>query len=108
MFYSIAMMTMERPLTHEGQPALEASQSKQFSIDAAFANLVAVLPPRWRLRSISVNAAFGYDVIVMTEDRVSPQHPWRVDGIGPTIADALNDATAKVRGVATALVDHSA
>jgi hypothetical protein len=67
------------------------------SIDVAYARLMAVLPPGWVLSSISLNSTYGYDVSVMSHDRLRAGDPWRMTGTGASIVEAMMVTVARLQ-----------
>lgn len=66
------------------------------SIDVAHARLIEALPADWLMISITLDAAKHYHVIAMSQGRIDPAEPWQVKGIGPSIAEAMADATRQL------------
>ena len=66
------------------------------SIDVALAELAETLPANWLMTSVTLDAARRYHVIAMSQGRIDPAQPWSVTGIGPSIADAMADATRQL------------
>lgn len=66
------------------------------SIDAAHAQLIKALPAEWLMVSITLDAARNYHVIAMSQGRIDPAEAWQITGIGPSLADAMADATRRL------------